>query len=77
MVVRHRGSHIFIENWLTDGDQVASLKRRPPFTARKIVGTRFCQEAELTPGPQCGALHERSEHARPVGYRNITQPLSP
>jgi hypothetical protein len=30
-----------LDNRLTDGGDV-SLKRRPPFTAKKIPGTRFC-----------------------------------
>jgi hypothetical protein len=40
-VVRRRGSHILLDNRLTDGDEVASLTRRPPFTPRKIPGTHF------------------------------------
>jgi hypothetical protein len=32
----------FIDNRLTDGDEVVSPKRRPPFTPRKIPGTHFC-----------------------------------
>jgi hypothetical protein len=31
-----------LENGLKDGDEVVSLKRRPPFTPMKIPGTRFC-----------------------------------
>jgi hypothetical protein len=31
-VVRRRGSHIFLDNRLTDSFDVASLTRRPPFT---------------------------------------------
>jgi hypothetical protein len=30
-----------LENRLTDGGEVVSLTRRPPFTARKIPGTHF------------------------------------
>jgi hypothetical protein len=37
-----RGSHIFLDTWLTDGGEVVSLTRRPPFTPRKIPGTHFC-----------------------------------
>jgi hypothetical protein len=29
----------FLDNRLTDGGEVVSLMRRPPFTARKIPGT--------------------------------------
>jgi hypothetical protein len=42
MFVRRRGSHIFLDNRLTDGSEVVSLKRRPPFTPRKIRDTHFC-----------------------------------
>jgi hypothetical protein len=41
-VVRRRGSHIFLDNRLTDGDEVVSLTRRPPFAPRKIPDTHFC-----------------------------------
>jgi hypothetical protein len=41
-VVRRLGSHIFLENRLTDGDEVVSLMRQLPFTPRKIIGTHFC-----------------------------------
>jgi hypothetical protein len=41
-VVRRRGSHIFLDNRFTDGGEVVSLMRRPPFTPRKIPGTHFC-----------------------------------
>jgi hypothetical protein len=36
-----RLSH-FPDSRLTDGGEVVSLKRRPPFTPRKIPGTHFC-----------------------------------
>jgi hypothetical protein len=32
----------FLENRLTDGGEVVSLIRRPPFTPRKIPDTHFC-----------------------------------
>jgi hypothetical protein len=38
-LVRHRGFQIFLYNRLTDGDDVVSLTRRPPFTPSKIPGT--------------------------------------
>jgi hypothetical protein len=31
-----------VDNRLTDGGNVVSLTRRPPFTPRKIPGTHFC-----------------------------------
>jgi hypothetical protein len=41
----------FLDNQLTDGGEVVSLTRRPPFTPRKIPNTHFLLETELTPGP--------------------------
>jgi hypothetical protein len=32
----------FLDSRLTDGGEVVSLMRRPPFTPRKIPGTHFC-----------------------------------
>jgi hypothetical protein len=32
----------FLDNRLTEGGEVVSLTRRPPFTPRKIPGTHFC-----------------------------------
>jgi hypothetical protein len=32
----------FLHNRFTDGGEVVSLMRRPPFTLRKIPGTHFC-----------------------------------
>jgi hypothetical protein len=32
----------FLDNRLTDGGEVLSLTRWPPFTPRKISGTDFC-----------------------------------
>jgi hypothetical protein len=32
----------FLNNRLTDGGEVVKLKRRPPFSPRKIPGTHFC-----------------------------------
>jgi hypothetical protein len=40
----------FLDNRLTDGGEVVTLTRRPPFTTRKIPGTVLL-EAESTPGP--------------------------
>jgi hypothetical protein len=37
MVVPH-----YLEYRLTDGGEVVSLTRRPPFTLSKIPGTHFC-----------------------------------
>jgi hypothetical protein len=40
-IARRRGSHIFLDNGLTDGGEVASLTRRSPLTPTKIPGTSF------------------------------------
>jgi hypothetical protein len=32
----------FLDNRLTDGGEVVSLTRRPPFIPRKIPGTHLC-----------------------------------
>jgi hypothetical protein len=32
----------FLDNRLTDGGEVVSPMRRPPFTTRKIPGANFC-----------------------------------
>jgi hypothetical protein len=55
-VVRRRGSRLphFLDNWLTDGDEVVSLTRRPSFTPQEDSRFSFLLEAESTPGPQCG-----------------------
>jgi hypothetical protein len=43
----------FLDNRLTDGGEVVSLTRRPPFTLRKIPGTHFCWRLSRPPGPEC------------------------
>jgi hypothetical protein len=40
----------FPDNRLTDGGEVVSLTRRPPFTPRKIPGTHFCQRLSRPQG---------------------------
>jgi hypothetical protein len=39
-IVRRRGSHNFPDNRLTYGGNAVSLMRQPPFTPRKIPGSR-------------------------------------
>jgi hypothetical protein len=41
----------FLKNRLTDGGEVISLTRRPPFSSRKIPGTHFCYRLSRS---QCG-----------------------
>jgi hypothetical protein len=39
--VRRRGSHIFLDNRLTDGGKVVCHTRWPPFTLKKIPDNHF------------------------------------
>jgi hypothetical protein len=41
----------FLDNRLTDGDDVVSLTRRPPFTPQEDSWRSFLLDAESTPGP--------------------------
>jgi hypothetical protein len=41
----------FLDNWLTDGGEVVSLTRRPPFTPQEDSWYSFLLVAESTPGP--------------------------
>jgi hypothetical protein len=41
----------YLDNRLTDGGQVVSLTRRPPFTPQEGSWYSFLLEAESTPGP--------------------------
>jgi hypothetical protein len=40
----------FLYNRLTDGSEVVSRTRRPPFTLRKIPGTHFCYRLSQSQG---------------------------
>jgi hypothetical protein len=44
----------FLDSRLTDGGEVFSLTRRPPFTSQEDSWYSFLLEAESTPGPKCG-----------------------
>jgi hypothetical protein len=41
----------FVDNGLTDSDEVVSFTRRPPFTPQEDPWFSFLLEAESTPGP--------------------------
>jgi hypothetical protein len=41
----------YLDNRLTDGGKVVSLKRRPPFTPQEYSGYSFLLEAESTREP--------------------------
>jgi hypothetical protein len=44
------GSHISLDNRLTDGGKVVSLMRRPPYNPQEYSWYSFLLEAESTPG---------------------------
>jgi hypothetical protein len=44
----------FINKRLTDGGEVVSLKRRPPFIFQEDSWYVFLLEGESNAGPQCG-----------------------
>jgi hypothetical protein len=37
IVVRRRGSRIFLDNRLIDGGEAVSLRRRPPFASKRNI----------------------------------------
>jgi hypothetical protein len=49
--VRRRGSNIFLDTRHTDGGEVVSLTRWPPFTPQEDFWYSFLLEAEPTPEP--------------------------
>jgi hypothetical protein len=40
----------FLNNWLTDGGEVVSVKNRPPFEPRKFRSTHFCYRLSRAQG---------------------------
>jgi hypothetical protein len=42
VILLHTTNAFFLDNRLTDGGEVVSPTRRPPFTPKKIPGTHFC-----------------------------------
>jgi hypothetical protein len=61
---------LFLDNRLTDGGEVVSLTRRPPFTPRKTRGTNFCQRLS---DPQAhsatGRIKSNEKSNDLIGYR--------
>jgi hypothetical protein len=44
----------FLDNRLTDGGEVVSLRRRPLFNPQEDSWYSFLLETESNPGPYCG-----------------------
>jgi hypothetical protein len=65
----------FLDSRLTDGGEVVSLTRRPPFTPRKIPGTHF----SLRPSPPqghsaAGMIRSIEKSNYLIGNRNCDLP---
>jgi hypothetical protein len=59
-----------LDNRLTDGDEVVSLTRRPPFTPRKIPGTHFCYRPSGLQGhSEAGRIRSIEKYNDPTGNR--------
>jgi hypothetical protein len=75
-VVRRGGSHIFLDNWLTDGGEVVSPTRQPPFTPRKIPGTHFCYRLSRPQGCSAAGRIRSSEKSNDLnGIRTRDLPV--
>jgi hypothetical protein len=73
-----------LDNRLTDGGEVASLARRPPYILRKIPHIHLYQKLSRPPGPQCGwddynnwkiYWPHREPNPWPPGLQTITEYL--
>jgi hypothetical protein len=66
----------FLHNRLTDGGEVVSLARRPPFTPRKIPGPHFCQWLNQFPGNNpAGRIRSIKKFSYLIGNRTRDLPL--
>jgi hypothetical protein len=69
MDVRRRGSHIFPDNWLTDGGEVVSLTHRPPFTPQEDSWYSFPLEAESPQSHSAAGWIRSFENSNLTGNR--------
>jgi hypothetical protein len=60
-----------MNSWLTDGGEVVSLTRRPPFTPRKIAGTHFCRLSRPQGHNAAGRIRS-IEESNDIGNRTKT-----
>jgi hypothetical protein len=65
-----------LDNWLTDGGDVISLMRRPPFIPRKILGTHFYQMLSRSHGHSAVERIRLTEKPSDL-TENRTRDLSP
>jgi hypothetical protein len=73
--VRRRGSHIFLDNRLTDGGEVVSLTRRPPFTPQEDSWFSFLLEAESTLGHSAaGSIRSTEKYSDLIWIRTRDLP---
>jgi hypothetical protein len=63
----------FLDNRLTYGGEVVSLKRRPSFTPRYIPGTHFCQRLSRLQGHSAAG---RIRSIEKYSYRWLINPIT-
>jgi hypothetical protein len=67
----------FLDNWLTDGGEVVSLTRQPPFTPREIPGTHFCQRLSWPQGHSvAGRTRSIEKFNNVIGNSIVPQPTT-
>jgi hypothetical protein len=64
----------FLDNRLTDGGEVVSLTRRPPFTHRMIFVTHFCYRLSLPQGHSAAGRIRFKKSSNLVGNRTRDLP---
>jgi hypothetical protein len=64
----------FLDNRVTDGGQVVSLTRRPPFSPRKFLGTHFCQRMSQPQGHIAAGRIRSIEKFNNIGIRTLDLP---
>jgi hypothetical protein len=67
----------FLDNQFTDGGEVVSFMRWPPFTPKKILGTHFCQRLSQPQGlAQLDVLSELKNEMTSSGNQTRNFPSS-